>query len=591
MHARREPPPHAECFERRSALAFPSGLNNSGFSSDVAPVAGATPVPAASTTDYLKADGLSRSYVDRRVLTDVSLTVSTGRRLGLIGENGVGKSTLLRILAGMEEADAGTITRPLRTGILWQEVRFDPSQTLDDLIEAALGEVRAIERELEEAAQELTEADTDRYARALEAAERAGVWQAESRRDELLDGLGVAGIPLTRRLSEVSGGQRSRFALAALLLERPDALLLDEPTNHLDDEASAFLERQLSDWRGPVVFASHDRAFLDEVATDLLDLDPTREAHTTFGGNYSDYLIAKADERARWERRFAEEQDELKSLKFAVDVTARSIAFSGRPRDNDKFAKSFKGGALDKQISRRVRNASGRLDELSRTQVRKPPSVLSFAGIPGGSHALGEADGLLLQVTDARIGDRLDVASLRVEPQSRILVTGHNGAGKSTLLAALAGVVELDAGRVSRRKGLRLGMLEQDVRFADPTASPRRLFRDSVGEKRAESTPLVSLGLIAPRDIDRPVGALSIGQQRRLALALILAKPPHVFLLDEPTNHLSLSLATELEDALGSYPGAIVVASHDRWLRSVWEGERVEMTKGRVVGHDTPGVA
>lgn len=567
-------------------MAFPNV-----FHDDFAPVTGASRVPAASTADYLKADGLSRRYAERPVLTDISLTVPAGQRLGLIGENGVGKSTLLRLLAGMEAPDAGMITRPLRTGILWQEVRFDPSQSLDDLMEAALREVREIERELEDAADALAGGDSGRYERALEAAERASVWTAESRRDELLDGLGVGAIPLTRRLSEVSGGQRSRFALAALLLERPDALLLDEPTNHLDDDACAFLERQLTNWDGPVVFASHDRAFLDSVATSLLDLDPTRDARSTFGGNYSDYLVAKAEERARWERRFAEEQDELRALKFAVDVTARSIAFSGRPRDNDKFAKAFKGGALDKQISRRIRNASGRLDELARTQVRKPPAVLGFAGIPAGSHALGDADGALLQVADARIGDRLAVASFSVEPQSRILITGHNGAGKSTLLGALAGAVTLDHGWISRRKGLRVGMLEQDVRFVDPGASPRRLFLESMGEKRAEATPLVSLGLIAPRDIDRPVGILSIGQQRRLALALILAKPPHVFLLDEPTNHLSLGLATELEDALGSYPGAVVVASHDRWLRSNWRGERVVMTAGRVVAHDTLGPA
>ncbi|MGO4276808.1 ATP-binding cassette domain-containing protein, partial [Paenibacillus sp. TAF58] len=146
---------------------------------------------------------------------------------------------------------------------LWQEVRFDPSQTLDDLIESALHEVRSIERELEAAASALVDGDSVRYERALEAAELAGIWTAEARRDELLDGLGVGGIALSRRLSEVSGGQRSRFALAALLLERPDALLLDEPTNHLDDDACAFLERQLVNWPGPVVFASHDRAFLD----------------------------------------------------------------------------------------------------------------------------------------------------------------------------------------------------------------------------------------------------------------------------------------------------------------------------------------
>lgn len=536
-----------------------------------------------SVTDHLKADGISQSYGDRRVLTDVSLTIAPGTRLGLIGENGVGKSTLLRILAGAELPDSGTITRPPRTGILWQEVRADPTSTLASLIEAALADVRAIERSLEATAMNLAANDTESaaaYERALDQAERADIWTIDARRDELLDGLGVGDIPLERRLSEVSGGQRSRFALAALLLQKPDALLLDEPTNHLDDAAAAFLERQLVAWRGPVAFASHDRAFLDGVATSLLDLDPSRSGTTVFGGNYSAYLAAKADERARWEKQFSDEQDELKSLKFSVDVTARGIAWSGKVRDNDKFAKSFKGGALDRQISRRIKNASGRLDELTENQVRKPPAILSFAGIPTGSHALGEETGVLLQATDARIGDRLNVSAFRVEPQSRILITGHNGAGKSTLLTALAGGLPLDGGAIIRRKGLRVGLLEQDVRFVDPSASPRRIYEQQVGEKRAESVPLTGLGLIAPRDADRPVGRLSIGQQRRLALALILARPPHVFLLDEPTNHLSLSLATELEEALGGYPGAVVVASHDRWLRSRWTGERIELREG-----------
>jgi len=556
------------------------------------PVHSPTTIPVAAVADHLKADGISQSYGDRRVLTDVSLTVAPGSRLGLIGENGVGKSTLLRILGGAEAPDGGALVRPARTGILWQEVRFTPEDTLTALMESALVEVRAIERELEASASALADDDPDadaaaaaaaRYAAALDAAERADIWSVDARRDELLDGLGVGSIPLHRRLSEVSGGQRSRFALAALLLSRPDALLLDEPTNHLDDDAALFLERQLIAWRGPVVFASHDRAFLDAVATSLLDLDPSRSGTTVFGGNYSAYLAAKADERERWERQFADEQDELKALKFAVDVTARGIAWSGKVRDNDKFAKSFKGGALDKQISRRIKNASGRLDDLSENQVRKPPAILSFAGIPTGSQALNEEAGTLVQVSDARIPDRLDVVSFRVEPQSRILITGHNGAGKSTLLSALAGRQPVDSGAVTRRKGLRVGLLEQDVRFADPAASPRRIYEERLGERRAEAVPLTGLGLVAPRDVDRPVGTLSIGQQRRLALALILAKPPHVFLLDEPTNHLSLSLATELEEALGAYPGAVVVASHDRWLRGAWTGERVEMAGGRIL--------
>ena len=169
-------------------------------------------------------------------------------------------------------------------------------------------------------------------------------------------------------------------------------------------------------------------------------------------------------------------------------------------------------------------------------------------------------------------------------------MTGANGAGKSTLLGVLAGRLPLDFSILNRRKGLRVGLLEQDVRFADPSSSPREIYRTHLGERRAEDLPLTNLGLLTPRDLDRPAGALSVGQQRRLALALIIAKPPHVFLLDEPTNHLSLSLATELEDALGRYPGAVIVASHDRWLRRRWEGERLELLGGRRVS-DLRGAA
>ncbi|WP_314148291.1 ABC-F family ATP-binding cassette domain-containing protein [uncultured Leifsonia sp.] len=532
------------------------------------------------TLSPLRADGISHGYGDRRVLTDISLTVAPGARTGLIGENGVGKSTLLRILAGAEVPDSGLVSTPARVGFLWQEVRFRPEETLATLIEDAIAEVRAIERELESAATALAGDDpaaSARYDAALAAAERAEIWSIDARRDELLDGLGVGGIPLARRVGEVSGGQRSRFALAALLLGRPDALLLDEPTNHLDDAAAAFLERQLVGWHGPVLFASHDRAFLDAVATGLIDLDPSRSGTTVFGGGYSDYLEAKAAERARWEKQYADEQDELAALEHAVDVTARSIAWSGKVRDNDKFTKSYKGNTLDRQISRRIKNASGRLDDLRENQVRKPPAPLSFSGIPSGFQTLADDAGALVSAQDVRVPGRLDVAEFAVGPDARILVTGPNGAGKSTLLGVLAGRIDPAAGAVNRRRGLRTALLEQDVRFADPSLTPRRIYEIALGEKRAEAVPLRGLGLIAARDLDRPVGTLSVGQQRRLALALILARPPHLFLLDEPTNHLSLTLATELEEALGGYPGAVVVASHDRWLRARWTGAEIAL--------------
>ncbi|KZE92861.1 putative ABC transporter ATP-binding protein YheS [Agromyces sp. NDB4Y10] len=569
-----------------------------------------------SHSSHLRVDGLSVAFGDRRVLSDLDLTVAPGRRLGLIGENGAGKSTLLRVIAGDVLPGAvvgGRIARPPRTGLLFQELPFDPADRVDEVLEASVADVRAIEVELDAAASALSAPESestdaaaaraaDRYAVALEAAERADVWSVERRRDELLDGLGLAGLGRDRRIGELSGGQRSRFALAALLLSSPDALLLDEPTNHLDDDAAGFLEERLLAWRGPVVFASHDRAFLDRVATGLLDLDPgragaaalartgaapagagSREAvlaasvGTVFGGSFSEYLAVRAEERARWARQHDEEQSELRRLRVVVAERARDVAHGRAARDNDKFLKHFKRENVEQAVSRRVRNAELRLAELERTQVARPPSPMAFAGIPSGSHALEGDDGQLLQVSGVAVDGRLELDALQVGPLTRLLITGANGAGKSTLLALLAGRLAPDRGTVRRRRGLRVGLLEQDVRFADPDATPRALYARALGERRAERVPLADLGLIGSRDLDRPVGRLSVGQQRRLALALVIAAPPHVFLLDEPTNHLSLALAGELEEALGAYPGAVLVASHDRWLRRRWEGEELAL--------------
>ncbi|WP_249407026.1 ABC-F family ATP-binding cassette domain-containing protein [Plantibacter sp. CFBP 8775] len=565
-----------------------------------APMTHATPVHrrAASTfgrsidIQQLRADGVTRSYGDRVVLRDFDLVVSAGDRLGLIGENGAGKSTLLRILAGIDEPDDGEAVRPVRTGILMQELELPDDTTVGELLEQALGEVRAVEQELETSAAALGETGSagdgsaeQRYAAALDAAERADVWTADARLDAVVDGLGIAAIERSRRLGGVSGGQRSRFALAALLVARPTALLLDEPTNHLDDEAVAFLRGHLSEWPGPVLFASHDRAFLDEVATGLVDIDPSRpvpvgEASPVveFGGPFSEYLGWKAAELDRWSTRYEEEQAELRRLASAVHDVAPRINHDRGIRDNNRMAFGMRGDRVEQQISRRVRNAQLRLEVLEREQVRRPPRQLSFAGIPSGSTVLDEGE-QLLDLADARVDGRLHLERLQLEPRSRVLVTGANGSGKSTLLAVLAGSLRLDAGTLLRRKGLRVGLLEQDVAFPDTERSPREVYDRTLGEARAARTPLAGLGLLALRDLDRPIGQLSVGQQRRLALALIIARPPHLFLLDEPTNHLSLALATELEDALGDYPGAVVIASHDRWLRRRWAGDTLTLDR------------
>lgn len=605
MHARTRTDTHTDARadwgtpEQSKADQHSTGQASTGQASTGQTRTGAAIAPER-VLDHIRLDGVSRLFGERRVLTDITFSVSRGARLGLIGENGAGKSTLLRITAGADGPDAGTVSRPERTGLLRQEVPHDDDDTVEDLVERSLVDVRSAERELTDAAEALdgSDAASERYAAALDRAERLNVWDADARRDRVLAGLGLSGIPLSRRLDSVSGGQRSRFALAALLLERSDALLLDEPTNHLDDDAVAFLRAELSDWSGPVLFASHDRAFLDEVATGLIDLDASRHVAgeaadapaapaaageetapsgvTVFGGSFTEYRVERARERERWERQYANEQEELARLARAVDVTARAVGHDRARRDNNKAAFDLHGERPVRQVSRRVRNARSRLEQLRASQVARPPEPLSFAGIPADAHPRGDREDLLV-ARDVLVRGRLAALNVSIGPLARLLVTGPNGAGKSTLLQVLEGTLSPEHGAVSRRRGLRTRMLEQDVRFARPERSARDLYENAAGRDRAERMPLTSLGLLAPRDVDRSVGALSVGQQRRLALALLVARPPHLFLLDEPTNHLSLSLVTELEEALGSFPGAVVVATHDRWLRRRWEGKHLAL--------------
>ncbi|MFF7762953.1 ABC-F family ATP-binding cassette domain-containing protein [Streptomyces griseorubiginosus] len=542
-------------------------------------------MPQHPVQPALLAQDVVRTLGDRRILDGISLTAAPGRRIGLIGENGVGKSTLLRVLAGLDTPDAGSVTRPADLGFLHQEMPYDAGATIAVVLDEALREAREDLAELDRLGTELAHVPEDdpahqdlldSYGRRLEQAQDRESWDADRRAALVLDGLGLGALGHDRTLGSLSGGQRGRLALAALLVRRPSALLLDEPTNHLDDGAAGFLEEQLRDLPGTVVAASHDRAFLDAVCTDLIDLDPAVDGPVRYGGGYSAYLAEKRAERQRWERRYAEEEEELAQLRQTAGVTAHRVAPDRGPTDNEKMGYGHRAGRVQSQISRRVRNATRRLEELERNRVGEPPRPLRFTS--GHLAASGEDDsGPLVSLLDVRIPGRLSLNSLEVSPTDRLLVTGGNGAGKSTLLAVLAGRLPID-GEVHRRRGLTVGMLAQDTAFERPDRTVRETYEQTLGARWAEKVPLSSLGLMHEADLDKPVGHLSVGQRRRLALALLVARPPQLLLLDEPTNHLSPALCDELEAALGPGPGAIVVASHDRWLRRRWQGRALRLT-------------
>lgn len=342
------------------------------------------------------------------------------------------------------------------------------------------------------------------------------------------------------------------------------------------------------------LIASHDRAFLDQTVVSLLDLDPAPRPHalgethddlstmgvTRFTGSYSDYVRFKQDARQRWQQQYEEEQAELRRLRAAVDRNQVVGHTDWKPRTEIRMAKKYYADRNAKVVARRVNDARSRLTTLEQRQIVKPPAELSFQGLDVGSEMLSpsRADEVLIQADQASLADRLGPTSLTITATDRVLITGPNGIGKSTLLNILADRLQPDSGHVIRKPDLNAGLLSQESHFdASSGKTSQTAYADAVGAAVAEDVPLSTFGLLHPRDQHRAVRALSIGQQRRLALAIILANPPEVLLLDEPTNHLSLVLVNQLEASIEHYPGAVVVVSHDRWLRNRWQSRTIHL--------------
>ena len=577
---------------------------------------------------HLRVDGISHSFGDRRVLSDISFTAAAGDRIGLIGENGTGKSTLLRILAGEAGPeplipDAGSVAHPGSVAMLMQELPYPDStplaRVLDDAQSGALAVLARIEQLGAAFAENPGDAQlADEYANALETAEREEAWSADARRGDMLIGLGLRGIPEGTPISELSGGQRLRLALAAVLLQNPHVLLLDEPSNHLDDPSAAYLERVLRSWPGIVIVASHDRALLDAVPTRILDLDPlpiaarsladaantdmtnaegtTNPEATTltsddttddtgsglgvrvWGVGYSAAREARRAELTRWREQYAAESEERADLVHEIEVGSREVNRKHESKSESRITRKFYADKDARVTSRRARNARMRLETLERDRVRRPPEPLRFQGFASSATEPAQATEdtePLLCADRVSLAGRLAETTLELAPRGRIMLTGPNGAGKSTLLAILAGTLAAQIGEVTRRT--RISYLPQEVSFEMPSRSVEETYERLVGSSAAETRPLSATGLIAARDLDRPVGALSVGQRRRLALAVLVADPPPVLLLDEPTNHLSLTLVEDLEVALADYDGAVMIATHDRWLRGRWTGDTVPL--------------
>ncbi|SDU19498.1 ribosomal protection-like ABC-F family protein [Amycolatopsis keratiniphila] len=532
--------------------------------------------PHRNPGTQLVLSGVTKRFDDHVVLDQISFTVKPGEKAGVIGDNGSGKSTLLRLIAGRDRADNGTVTvtAPGGVGYLPQTVDLPDTATVGDAIDLALADIRELESRLRTAEKSLeTAEDLAAYGDLMTAYEARGGYEADARVEVALHGLGQPGLDRRRALGSLSGGQRSRLALAATLAASPELLLLDEPTNDLDDDAVAWLENHLRGHRGRIVAITHDRMFLSRVTTTILEVDADRRTVQRHGDGYSGYLAAKEAARARWVREYEEWRLEKARYERLADVNIDR--FSAIPR---KAPAAFSGAGAFRARSRahgamsRIRSARERIQRLETNPVPPPPEPLRFtARIAAGETEAGQ---YVVKADDVSVDGRLPRTSLSVLPGERILVTGPNGAGKTTLMRVLAGELAPSTGSAERTG--RIGFLHQNGGLAADVRTVLTVFAGD-GDEDEAAERLLSLGLFRAPDLRKPVRELSIGQRRRLELARLVTARTDLLLLDEPTNHLSPDLVEEMEQALAAYSGALVVVTHDRRMRRTFEGRRLEL--------------
>lgn len=499
----------------------------------------------------LTAQGLSKAYGDKQLFNQIDFLINEGERIGLIGVNGTGKTTLIRSLAGMESVDAGTIKTPkqYRISYLAQIPELDPDLPIMDAIyhgdSPVFQAIRQYERALAAYTKDpLNQAKTDAYTKADAKMTQEDAWSAETDIKTILTQLHIG--DLTARVGSLSGGQQKRVGLAQVLIESPDLLLLYEPTNHLDFDSIAWLENYLSHYRGALVVVTHDRYFLDRVTNRIFELDRGRLFQ--YQGNYQAYVAKKA-EQLEAEKSAGHKQAQLYRQELAW----------------------MHAGAQARSTKQQAR--INRFKALQKAKDEAPAPDQQLDPIQIASTRLGKK---VIEIHDASL--RFDQQVILnhfdwlVQPNTRIGITGQNGAGKSTLLNIIAGKQALDSGTIELGETVRLGYYTQLNTNLDPK---KRIitYLQEVGEEvvqadgqRVSVTQMLEQFLF-PRSMHGTlIGRLSGGEKRRLYLLQVLMRQPNVLLLDEPTNDLDIATLTVLEDYLDHFPGTVITVSHDRYF-------------------------
>jgi len=491
---------------------------------------------------------LKRHFGAKEVLAGANLQVERGDKIGIVGRNGEGKTTLLRHVEGEETPDSGKvqIAKGARMAYVRQRPAFQPGQTVRQYVETGLDAVHALQAELTELEHQMGEVSGDeldavlaKHGELSERMEFLGGWDADHRIESVMHGIGLDPALFEREAGTLSGGEKSRTALARELVSAPDLLLLDEPTNHLDLEGIEWLEAYLKDLKSAVVIVSHDRRLLNRAVTKMVELD--RGKTVSYPGNYSKYLGLK-EERFEVAHREWKQQSEL-------------------IRKEENFIKKHMG-------SQRTAEAKGRQKKLSHIvrleephhDVRRPR--LALKSVARGGEMVFEGLDLTVGYDDAPILTGVDV---RLGRGDRLGIVGPNGAGKTTLLKVLAGLMQPMDGELRFGHKAQVGYYDQNTSHLDDAESVYEHIRIRYPQMtHLEIRSHLAKFLFRGDEVEAVVGRLSGGERARVALALLMLESPSWLAMDEPTNHLDLAARTAIEEFLADFPGAIVTISHDR---------------------------
>jgi ATP-binding cassette subfamily F protein 3 len=519
----------------------------------------------------LQARHIDKSFGSRTILAGLDFDVEPGARLGVIGPNGGGKSTLMHILAGLEAADAGELTtrRGLVVAHLPQQLEGDDRDAVRTL-RAARPDLDELEHDLARIERQLGEVGLDRMSRLLERQEEilerwtaAGGPGFEGRARALLADVGLTEDDAVKPTRFLSGGQRKLVGLAACLLRDPDVLLLDEPEAHLDVEARELVESLMQSFDGAVVSVSHDRYLLDETVTQIAELGDGRIR--LWPGNYSAYTVGRELELQRQQQLYVTQQKEIARLEEAI-----------------RRFKEWASRVVDERHIKQARNKQrqiDRMEKVDRPVLERRRIALDLRPHLRGGERVVELEGASVSVGGRTVLADLDLTVLRGE---RVGVVGDNGAGKSVLLRLLAGDLEPAAGERKAGPSIRFGRLAQDRRPPDPDATPLDLVRRAAPIGEGDAVSRLMAFLFAYEQVRRPISMLSGGEWTRLQLLVLMLEGANCLLLDEPTNHLDIDSVELLERRLEEFDGTSIFVSHDRYFLDRIADRILEVRDGRV---------